>query len=105
MQALWAIIVSPAASVFCGLACLLSLVLRGRHRDLTGKTAHGKIAMAVLQSAACYTMLTTIAGHWFLKIQLSETIQAGFGNDRFAWLLLGLSVDSIGRIYGLFDPD
>ena len=66
---------------------------------------HGRIAMAILQTAALYSMVVTLLGHWYLHIPLSETIRAGFGNDRFAWLLLGLSIDVLARLHSLFDPD
>ena len=58
-----------------------------------------------MQPAACYTMSVAFFGHWFAKIPLSEIISTNFGNDRFAWLLLVLSIDSLGRIFSLFDPD
>ena len=66
---------------------------------------HARIAMAILQTAALYTMVVTLIGHWYLHIPLSETIRAGFGNDRFAWLLLGLSIDVLARLHSLFDPE
>ena len=61
--------------------------------------------MAVLGSAALYTFLVTFIGHWFLHQPVSQTIREGFGDERFGWLLLGVSIDLIGRLYSLFDPD
>jgi hypothetical protein len=105
MQYAWAVVASPAASICFGLLGFLALVIGGRHRDGNKRTVHSKIAMSVLQSAALYTMLVCTVGHWFFKIPLSVTVRDGFGDERVGWLMLALSIDLVGRLYSLYDPD
>ena len=104
MFSAWLWVASPAASVTAGLVSLAILIRRGRHRDTRGRAAHGSIAMAILQGAALYTFIVTVLGHWFLHIPVAASVQAGFGNERFAWLLLGISIDLLYRLYSLYDP-
>jgi hypothetical protein len=79
--------------------------LTGRHRDSSKKIASGKITLCILQSIAFYTLAICLIGHWYLKIPVSETIHDGFGDERAAWLLLGVTIDVMVRLYGLMDPD
>jgi hypothetical protein len=101
----WGYIASSLASIIFGIVSFLVLRSSGHHRDGDNKIASGKITVCILQSISLYTLLVCLAGQWVFKIPVSQTIHDGFGDERAAWLLLGVSVDVAMRLYGLVDPD
>jgi hypothetical protein len=105
MPFFWTIFANSAASVAFGVLGFILLKYSGSHRDNQNRLASIKISACVLQSIAAYTLAICIFGHWFLKIPISMTIREGFGDERAAWLLLGVLIDVLVRLYGLFDPD
>lgn len=84
---------------------LVCLIWHGRHRDQDKAIAGGKVSLSVLQGAAFYTLTICVAGNWLLHVPISESVHAGFGDERVTWLLLGTAIDVGVRVYGLFDPD
>ena len=99
------VVASSLASILAGLSCYAFLAYKGLHRDGDRKASHAKLAVAVIQGASLYTLLVCIVGHWILKIPVSQTISAGFGDERFSWLLLGMTTDMTARVMNLFIPD
>jgi hypothetical protein len=105
MSWLWWYAASSAASVIFGVLAFFVLQGTGYHRDINDKVAGSKIALCILQSIAFYTVAVCILGQWLVHIPVSETIHKGFGDERAAWLLLGVAIDVGVRLYSLFDPE
>lgn len=63
------------------------------------------MATALLATGAAYTFVVLCISQWLFAVPLSYTIQRGFGEERLAWLLLGVALDLLHRFFVIFDPE
>jgi hypothetical protein len=53
---------------------------------------------------AGYTMIVLIVCHFSRYHPISFAIKNSFGDERVAWLFVGLVIDQFARLYRVFDP-
>jgi hypothetical protein len=95
---------APAALAASIVAIALLFLLR-RHRDANGQTSPQKIVACMLFTLISYILIAVIAGTFFLHIPVSTIIRDHIGDDRMAWLFVGLLADILARLVRIFDPD
>ncbi|HEV7599062.1 MAG TPA: hypothetical protein VGO49_02240 [Bradyrhizobium sp.] len=95
---------TPLASLLAGIIGLALLLFIGAHRDTSGEVSPAKIVACVLLCIVSYTFLVLIVGNFAFHIPVSVAV-ANFGEDRIAWLMLGLLADTFSRLYRLFDSE
>src|SRR5436190_22879515 len=98
----WPWVANPAASIIAALFGLTMLLWFKSHLGPDGRTLPQAIVAVVLQSLTLYTVTVIVIGHFFLHIPASLSVGQYFGDDRLAWLFLGLSADFFARLYKLF---
>jgi hypothetical protein len=103
MAIFWSWSANPAASLSMGILVFIVALFQGRHRGDDGKIEPTRVISAALQPPVLYTLLISVLGHFYLKIPISTTFSQGFGDERIAWLVLGLSLDIAIRLLSLFD--
>ena len=102
-EIVWAWLANPGASIVAGCLALAVLLVARRHRNAEGKTLVPRMVSVFLFGLAGYTMLIIIVGHFFGRTPVSATVKL-FGDDRIAWIFVGLVMDQFARIYRAFDP-
>jgi hypothetical protein len=105
LHTVWNLLASPAAALAVGAVALIFLVVLKRHRELTGKISAPKIVACVLLGAAGYVFFILAFGHFVLNVPASSIIRERIGDDRFAWLLIGVAADTFARLYRIFEAD
>ena len=100
---LWVYAASPAASVFAAFGVIVMLVNKGFHRDSKGILDRRRLASLVVLSASTYTFAVLVVSHLFVHGPiLSVLVHDGFGDARVAWLLFGVALDGIFRVWDEF---
>jgi hypothetical protein len=100
---IWWFLANPLASMVSAVAMLSILVWLGYHRDPTGKLARRRMAAVVILSASAYTFALCAFCELFMHSpHLSVLIKYGFGEQRVAWLLLGVIIDICFSIWDEF---
>jgi hypothetical protein len=98
----WIAAASPAACLVAGITSLAILFCMGTHRTLDGKTSIPSIVASILLGITLYTLAVIVFGQFIMHIPVSTTILERFGNDRTAWLLVGLTADIFARLIRIF---
>lgn len=94
---------TPATSLLVGVVLLAFLIKRGFHRDLAGSLSRRKMASVFLLSASTYTFVVLVLSQLvFRGPAISILVDKGFGNERVAWLMVGVSLDGAFRIWEEF---
>jgi hypothetical protein len=101
---MWQLLATPAASLVAGVVAVILLIALQRHRDRDGHTVTGYIVASFLLGISVYTLTVTVFGHFFLHSSLATTITTCFGENRVAWLFVGLMADTFARLYRYYDP-
>jgi len=99
---IWQWLANAAASLVAGVLLVVLLVYFDRHRDHQGPSAQ-KLVACFLGGLSAYTLLVLVVGHFFLNYPISEDITASFGDNRIAWLFVGITADVLARVYCMFD--
>lgn len=95
----WGIVASSAATVIVGVAAVWWLRRCGFHRDASGTLQRPRIASVFVAAATTYTFATLTASELVFKgPAISVLIHEGFGDQRIAWLLVAVVIDSICRL-------
>ena len=101
----WYYTASPAASVTAALVVLLLLVQLGYHRDEKGALARRRLGSVIVLSASTYSFglmfLSQIVVH---GPGVAELVGDGFGDARIAWLMFGVMLDGVWRVWDEFSP-
>ncbi len=104
LDSIWPWAANPLASIAAGILVLAILLTTRRHRARDGSTVTSRIVGAFLFGLATYTFLILIIGHFSHFRTLSAAIHTSFGDDRVAWLIVGITIDQFARLYRIFDP-
>lgn len=81
------------------------LMALGFHRNRDGSLSRRRLASVFLLSASAYTFTVAACSDLFFQgPSLSLIVSDGFGNQRVAWLLVGVVLDSAFRIWDEFRP-
>jgi hypothetical protein len=102
LSQIWNVAASPAACVLAGFLGLIVLLISGCHRDKNGNTRTSSMVAITLLSLTLYTLLLLVVGQFFLRLPVATTITQ-LGNERMAFVFIGLSADIFARIHRLFD--
>lgn len=105
MPPIWQVFASAQASILAGLLLLLLLFMMHRWRKdraLDGAGVGPRITACILLGITLYSLIICVFFHFFLGIEISDSVELGFGDDRVAWLMLGLTIDVGVRVYKLF---
>jgi len=95
---------TSGATVAVGVFSVAVLCYSGSHRDLSGTIVASKIAGAFGIAMATYTFLVAAGIHLLFKTAtLTQVISNGFGEERFAYLLAGVSLDGLLRLWKSID--
>jgi hypothetical protein len=101
----WTYFATPAASLIIGVAALALLVRCGYHRDENGGLSRRKMASVLLLAASTYTFMVLITFEFVLGgPDMTELIARGFGSERIGWLMVGVSLDGMFRVWEEFQP-
>jgi hypothetical protein len=52
-----------------------------------------------------YTSLVVLIGQFFFKIPASQTIELGFGNERFGWIMLTFLTEASLQLWEIFTAE
>ena len=84
---------------------LLLLVQLGYHRDEKGALARRRLGSVIVLSASTYSFglmfLSQIVVH---GPGVAELVGDGFGDARIAWLMFGVMLDGVWRVWDEFSP-
>lgn len=101
----WYYVASPAASVIASIAVLLVLVRLDYHRDAKGALARRRLGSVIVLSASTYSFglmfLSQIVLH---GPGVAALVGDGFGDARVAWLMFGVMLDGVWRVWDEFSP-
>lgn len=99
----WFYVASPAASLAASIVVLILLVRHGFHRDSSGALARRRLGSIIVLSASTYSFglmfLSEIVLH---GPAVHELIKIGFGDSRIAWLMFGVTLDGVFRVWDEF---
>jgi hypothetical protein len=104
-MALWQVIASVPASFVAGIIAFALLRGHGLHIGKDGKIATTRVISLVTSAFVAYIVCVCLIGQWFLGIRISATIENGFGNERFAFLLVAYFLDVAIRILAAFNGE
>ena len=94
---------TPAASLIMAIFIVSLLVRAGYHRDSDGVLSRQRLASVFILSASAYTFcILATAQIFFDHPSYAVLVDKGFGNDRLAWISVGVITDSIWRIWDEF---
>jgi hypothetical protein len=102
LHSAFSLISTPAASLLAGLFGVFVLIILRQHRDRVGNASPPKIVACFLLGIVSYTLLILVVGNFAFRIPISLAISA-YGDDRMAWLMLGLLADTFARLYRLYE--
>ena len=102
----WAWLASSATAIFVALVVLVILIRGGFHRGPNGKLSRQRCASVFILSASAYTFgVLSVSELLIHGPKLSYLIHYGFGDQRIAWLLSGIVLDTVFRIWDEFSHD
>ncbi len=103
MTSLWGWVASPGAALTAGVCTIILLTLNGYHRNDDNSLANTKIVKVFLLSTLAYTFLTLAISEILIEANtLPVLISDGFGNGRVAYLLVGVALDQMLRVWDEF---
>jgi len=75
------------------------------HRSVDGRLNRQRLATVLLLSASTYTFVVAILSELiFHSPGLSAIFHDGFGDGRVAWLLFGVCLEAVIRIWDEYSP-
>lgn len=99
----WSVAATPAASVIVAFAVVILLIRHGFHRTRGGGLERRRLASIVVLSASTYTFLVLVLSQLVIHgPPISLLIHDGFGEARVGWLLLGVALDGVFRVWDEF---
>lgn len=99
---MWGLFANAPASLIAGVVLVVLLIALKRHRDHTGPSPQ-KLVGCFLGGLSAYTLLVLVIGHFFFNYPISTDITSSFGDNRVAWLFVGITADVSARLFCLFD--
>jgi hypothetical protein len=105
MPVFWPVLASVPASILVAIAAFGVLWYRGLHVAKDGKIASTRIVSVVTSAISAYIVAMCLIGQWYLGVRISATIESGFGNERFALLLVAFLLDVVIRIMAAFNGE
>jgi hypothetical protein len=98
------VVASPAAALLAGAFTLWLFIFTGRHREPDGKLAPTRLYTGILLGLAVYAIVVACTGQLIWHKSIARTIERGFGEDRVSWVLVGVAIDMLLRLWQQFDP-
>lgn len=95
-------VATPISALIAGVLFVFILIARGAHRDIEGLLLRYKIASAFVVSSVLYIFVVSSVAQLIFQIPVSQSVSAGFGDERVSWLLLGASVELVFRLHSYF---
>ena len=101
----WSLLATPAASLIFSALAVVLLVRCGYHRDKDGAITRRRLASVVLLSAASYSFAICVLSQLVMSgPSVGTLIEDGFGSERAAWLLMGVTLDQALRLWDEYRP-
>lgn len=103
LEGAWYYLASTPAQIVVGMALVIYLCRRGYHRDGGGNIRRQRVASVFALSALSYSFIVLVTSQLiFHGPTIATLIQDGFGNDRIAWLMVGVIFDGALKIWDEF---
>ena len=103
LEGAWYYAASPAASLAAALFVLGLLIRLDYHREAEGTLARRRLGSVIVLSASTYSFglmfLSQIVLH---GPNVSSLVENGFGDSRIAWLMFGVMLDGVWRVWDEF---
>lgn len=99
----WSLVATPGMALLVGAILVICLIRAGYHVTPEGILGRRKMASVFILGASTYTFVVLVISQLVMNgPHLSILCEAGFGNSRIAYLLIGVILDGIFHLWEEF---